>query len=191
MDDLRVMLVSNKKFVYNGSKCYMMNIRDLTQHYKLQQVVEERNNIKMLNSTVTHEMMTPLNCVTSFADRLVSLLKDKKQRSYAVLISRTSKLLKSYIRDLLDRNLLEKGKLELNFQHAVLEELFAELVEMMQYQAQMRGITIDCKLTGPLGKFSIDAQRVTQILINLVSNAVKFSPEEGTINLGLHVQDIA
>lgn len=89
----------------------------------------------MLNSTVTHEMMTPLNCVTTFSERLVNHLPDPRHRGYAKLIYRTSKLLKSYIRDLLDRNLIEKGQLVPNLQKCNMQELITEIDELMRYQA--------------------------------------------------------
>lgn len=71
-DQDRIVLVSKQEFCYDNRECYMMNLRDLTQHYKLQRVMQEKKNISLLNSTVTHEMMTPLNCVTTFSERLVS-----------------------------------------------------------------------------------------------------------------------
>ena len=111
----------------------MLNLRDVTEHHQLRKVTQEKNNISMLNSTVTHELMTPINCVATFADRLVTQLRDLRHQSYAKLILRTSKLLKSYIRDLLDRALIEKGKLVLNPINTDLNVLIAEVIDMMQY----------------------------------------------------------
>ena len=80
---------------------------------ELGRVKQEASNLKFMNQTATHEMMTPLNCVVVFAERLAKSLTDPAQKSQALLIYRTGKLLKSYIRDLLDRNLIEKGTFEL------------------------------------------------------------------------------
>ena len=49
-------------------------LRDLTQYYELTQAREETNNLKYMNSTASHEMMTPLNCVVVFAERLLNEL---------------------------------------------------------------------------------------------------------------------
>lgn len=137
----------------------------------------------MLNSTVTHEMMTPLSCVATFAERLATQIQDPRHRSYAKLIHRTSKLLKNYIRDLLDRSLIEKGKLILNLEVTLLRIVMNEIVEMMQYQAQMRGVVIELEVAEDITAYMLDVQRVTQIVLNLVSNAVKFSPEKGKIQV--------
>lgn len=59
----------------------MLMIQDLTQYYQLSRVKEEASNLKFMNSTATHEMMTPLNCVVLFAERLVNTLTDPTQRS--------------------------------------------------------------------------------------------------------------
>ena len=70
-----------------------------------------------------------------------------------------------------------------------LNELIIETVEMMQYQAQLRNITIKCKPDDTLGSFMLDGQRVIQILLNLISNAVKFSPENQNILVDVFVID--
>lgn len=129
----KIVLVTCVNFVYNGKPSKMLNLRDVTEHHQLRKVTQEKNNISMLNSTVTHELMTPINCVATFADRLVTQLRDLRHQSYAKLILRTSKLLKSYIRDLLDRALIEKGKLVLNPINTDLNVLIAEVIDMMQY----------------------------------------------------------
>lgn len=142
-EDPRVVLVTNQSLVYNETECFMLTLRDLTEYYELGRVKQEANNLKFLNSTTTHEMMTPLSCIVMFTERLMNQITDPEQRELSGLIWRTSKLLKSYILDLLDRNLIEKGKLVPSFSVANLTRVVDEVVEMMQYQASLRDIKID------------------------------------------------
>lgn len=131
----------------------MLMLRDLSQYYELNRVKAEANNLKFINSTTTHEMMTPLSCVVLFAERLMNQLTEPKHQRYATLVWRTGKLLKSYIRDLLDRSLIEKGKLTLNYTVSSVAEIVDEVVVMMQYQAESRNIKLDWDPTFVKGKY--------------------------------------
>ena len=78
----------------------------------------------MLNATVSHEMMTPLGCIISFADNLSeSLRADLPKFEKARTIFKTAKLLRMNLKDLLDRSLLENGRLEPAFEPYCLSDL--------------------------------------------------------------------
>jgi len=76
-------------------------------------------------------MMTPLNCIISFADNLICSISNLDQKKKAQLIGTTAKLLKHNMRDLLDRSLLELGKLDPNFEQKNLRDLMNEVVDIM------------------------------------------------------------
>ena len=78
-------------------------------------------------------MMTPLNCIISFADNLFSSITNLDQKKKAQLIATTAKLLKHNMRDLLDRSLLELGKLDPNFEPKNLKDLMNEVVDIMNF----------------------------------------------------------
>ena len=78
-------------------------------------------------------MMTPLNCIISFAENLFSSVSNPAQKKKAQLIATTAKLLKHNMRDLLDRSLLELGKLDPNFEPKNLKDLMNEVVEIMNF----------------------------------------------------------
>ena len=73
---------------------------------------EQMKFLESLNATVSHEMMTPLNCIVAFAEKIAEDAEDGKISQSAGVISKTAKLLKMNLKDLLDRNLIEKGVLE-------------------------------------------------------------------------------
>jgi signal transduction histidine kinase len=89
--------------------------------------------MESLNATVSHEMMTPINFIVAFADQILGSTKDESIQKFAGVISKTSKLLKLNLKDLLDRNLMENGALEPVYQRHKLSAAIEEVVEIMQY----------------------------------------------------------
>jgi K+-sensing histidine kinase KdpD len=98
--------------------------------------------LESLNATVSHEMMTPLNCIVAFAEKIAVDAADSQSSNNAGIISKTAKLLKMNLKDLLDRNLIEKGVLEPVLQPNKLSVLISEVIEIMQYQANSKSQTI-------------------------------------------------
>jgi signal transduction histidine kinase len=95
------------------------------------------------------------------------------------------------LKDLLDRNLIEKGVLEPVFQPNKLSVLILEVIEIMQYQANSKNQTIMCQIPSAAKVYyMMDAYRFQQILINLLSNAVKFSHHESTIFVEISCEKI-
>ena len=87
----------------------MLTIRDLTAQLKLEQAVQKSSLLSLLTSSVSHELITPIRCMVTFGNELVSSnLKDKNKRK-ASLIVNTGKLVLTQIKMLLDRNMLENG----------------------------------------------------------------------------------
>lgn len=129
----KIVLISSRNLSYDGRDCQMLTMRDLTSYYQYRRVKTEAENLSFMNSTVSHEMMTPLNCVVFFSQRLVNCLQKQSDLHIAKTVHRTSKLLKNYMRDLLDRNLIERGRLEPHYECVDVEELLVDVIEMMDY----------------------------------------------------------
>jgi signal transduction histidine kinase len=79
--------------------------------------------MNMLTSTVTHELMTPLNCILTFANSIKNTVKDEVPKTFARKIIRSSKLMKLQVHDLLDRTRAEKGELNFNVEGCNLQEV--------------------------------------------------------------------
>lgn len=94
--------------------------------------------------------------MTTSANRLLRNLRDKDDIKCAELILRASKLLRTQINDLLDRTLLEKGRLELHLESLVLINFISDIVEMMSQQAEMKGIKLVLQTKGPIGAYMLD-----------------------------------
>ncbi len=133
-------------------------------------------------STISHEIRTPLNVLVGFADFLnqPGLSKDQV-REYTDGINLSAQVLLSLINDVLDLSKLEAGKMDLSGQ-CNLQDLFAVLKVMFAGMARQKGLTFDMYLQPSLPTIGISAQRVRQVLFNLISNAVKYT-EKGSVRV--------
>jgi light-regulated signal transduction histidine kinase (bacteriophytochrome) len=83
----------HQPLVFKGKMCEMFIINDLSSRQKMEKINQENQIMKMLNQTVTHEMMTPVNCISRFAQYLAVNIKDSELAAKANLIHQTSMLL--------------------------------------------------------------------------------------------------
>jgi PAS domain S-box-containing protein len=136
-------------------------------------------------ANMSHELRTPLNAIIGFTDlmrqRMFGSLGSPRYEEYATLIYDSGQLLLDLISDLLDMSKIEAGKLELNMERVDLGGTIEDCVRLMRERADNAGLELNTTL--PKGKLSIMADRraVKQILLNLVSNAVKFTPAGGHV----------
>ena len=164
--------------MFKGKECQMLTIRDVSKLLSVEKIESENRFFNTLTSTVTHEMMTPLNCIITFGR---SLLNTQYQAKAKVIVN-VAQLIKMNLKDLLDRSLIENGKLVPNFEKHNLHKLISQVVEIMQSQADMKEVRINFDgLEIELDYYMIDVQRSMQVLINLISNATKFSHKHGEI----------
>jgi two-component system sensor histidine kinase/response regulator len=133
---------------------------------------------------MSHEIRTPMNGVLGMAELLRhSTTLDERQRRYAVTIHQSGSALLDIINDILDFSKIEAGKLELNVAPFNLRDIVEDAVDILAERAHSKGLELVCDIsaktqTGVCG----DAQRLRQIVINLISNAVKFT-ERGEIKI--------
>ena len=140
-------------------------------------------------ANMSHELRTPLNAVIGFSDMLKEGAADdpEKRRRFAGHIYQSGHHLLALINDILDLSKIEAGKVELALDAVHLESALVDAVAMLSSQAQTRQVRLDVAPRGPLGEIRADPRRVKQILLNLVSNALKFSPVAGTVTLSAEV----
>lgn len=144
-------------------------------------------------SSMSHELRTPLNAILGFTQVLLRNLSLNKtdlphnhiqaQRETLGIIHRSGEHLLSLINDVLDMAKIEAGRLTLQQEPFDLHALLAALVEMLHLRADSKGINLnyDCPAQVPQGIYG-DERKLRQVLINLISNAIKFT-EEGDVSL--------
>ncbi len=137
---------------------------------------------------VSHELRTPLNAIIGFSDMLLhevtGPLSDARQHEYVSLIRESGSHLLDVVNSVLDVSRVESGAYPIHAEPFRFAEAVAMSRSMMELQATRKSVTIDQQLASNLGEIHADRRAVHQILINLVSNAVKFTPSGGTITIG-------
>ncbi len=137
-------------------------------------------------ATMSHELRTPLNAILGFSE----LLQDssfgpltEKQSRYVGHIRSSGRHLLALINDLLDLSKVEAGKLELRLETLSLYEALAAAVAEIQLQAEAKHLELELRVDPALITLSADPVRFKQIVLNLLSNSVKFTPEGGRITV--------
>jgi signal transduction histidine kinase len=142
-------------------------------------------------ANISHELRTPLNAVIAFSQRLISkyddVLDEKGMRSLTV-INRNGHHLNRLIDDLLDMSKIESGKMEIKIAHCNLEKLISDCTEDNIERAKESGLFIKQPEKFPISEIHADEQRLTQILHNLISNAIKYS-NQGEIKIDVKLTE--
>jgi len=135
-------------------------------------------------SNMSHELRTPLNAILGFSEMLKNGLEDTSLKTKASLIYQSSNTLLQIINDILDLSKIESGRLEVHPQDTDALRHINNIVESFQNQVKTKKLDFKYDIDS-ISAISInyDALRISQILNNLISNAIKFSPESGTISL--------
>ena len=146
-------------------------------------------------ANMSHELRTPLNAVIGFAeimrDELLGPLGADHYRDYAADIHQSGKHLLDLINDILDLSKIEAGRLELHEEDCDVPELLASSLRLMNERAHASDLRIEQRFPDRLPLLRADARSLKQILLNLVSNAIKFTPSGGRIVIGASVDDDA
>jgi phosphoserine phosphatase RsbU/P len=136
-------------------------------------------------STVSHELRTPLTSIRSFSEILLRYDVDdaEKRREFVGIINNEAERLTRMINDLLDLSKIEAGRLELFPEPLEMEQIFARAIGTAQPLFAEKGVNVVSRVEADLPPLYADADRLHQVLTNLLANAVKFSPEGGTVRL--------
>ncbi|MGE5553652.1 MAG: ATP-binding protein [Betaproteobacteria bacterium] len=151
---------------------------------ELQQAVAELQKASALKSqflaTMSHELRSPLNSVIGFAemmeDELVGPLT-AKQKDYLGNILTSARHLLALINDMLDLSRIEQGRMVLNLQAVVLADVAVAAQTMFSRQAEEAGLTLQVDVPSDLPLLWADPIRLKEVLCNLISNAIKFTPQ--------------
>ncbi len=167
---------------------------DVTHELRVQRVLTERNEAleaadKMKTefvASVSHELRTPLNTIIGFAEILVKEFfgpLNGKQSEYGQGILESSDHLLLLVNDILDMANIQAGQLELERHPVEMGPMLSNVVTMVHERAKKRHLEITTEIDSSLGTINVDERRIKQVVFNLFSNAIKFTPPDGEIKL--------
>ena len=143
-------------------------------------------------ANMSHELRTPLNSIIGFSEILVEKISDDLSPRYQKFLQNiltSGRHLLSLINDILDLSKIEAGKVELMFEAVSVVDVAHGVRSVMAGIAGQRQIDLELDLADDLPRIVADGPKVKQILYNLVSNAVKFSPEGSRVIIGARLRD--
>jgi PAS domain S-box-containing protein len=160
--------------------------RDITVQKRLQREAEQANRMKdEFLATLSHELRTPLNAVLGYAMLLTDGALDPEQQAKgAVVIRRNAEALARLVDDLIDTSRIVTGKMHLHTGLCNVGELAREALEVVRQAIEAKGLRVETQIDDgePLVG---DCDRLRQVLWNLLTNAIKFTPAGGTISVGV------
>ncbi|TPK76502.1 PAS domain-containing sensor histidine kinase [Mesorhizobium sp. B2-4-15] len=139
-------------------------------------------------AVVSHELRTPLNAIIGFSDMLLhemfGAFKDPRQKEYVGLVRDSGQHLLAVVTSILDVSRIESGAYATEPEPFRFMEAVEMCQSMMRLQAQAKNIDLQTQIAPDAGDINADRRAVQQILINLVSNAIKFTPDGGDVVVG-------
>lgn len=139
-------------------------------------------------SVATHELRTPLSVILGYNAMLAENLEDRLKEDEKSTLQESVVACKRLIRlvnSMLDITQIESGKMKMTFAPANLKSLVEGIALLFQQEAGKKHIALHLDVSPRLPRIIIDAERMQQVLINLVGNALKFTPSGGSIRLGV------
>ncbi|MBD2189736.1 PAS domain S-box protein [Pseudanabaena mucicola] len=181
-------------------------VEDITERKLIQQQILETNrqlamsNEQLARATrlkdeflanMSHELRTPLNAILGITEGLQESVfgaLNQQQQKVLQTIEKSGNHLLELINDILDLAKIEAGKLTLEFDTTAIEPLSQASIMFVRQQAIQKNVHLQVNIAPLLPNLTIDERRIRQVLINLLNNAVKFTPEGGKVSLNVTLE---
>ena len=168
-------------------------LAELARKYEAEKIRAEGANTAKSEflANMSHELRTPLNAVNGFSEIMVGEmfgpLGDRRYKEYAQDILSSGQHLLALINDILDMSKIEAGKMNLSFEPLNLEDVVEDCVRLVRNRAESSGLKLEIDLP-ELPEFEADYRAIKQVLLNLLSNALKFTPHGGRVAVTAQVR---
>jgi PAS domain S-box-containing protein len=182
--------VTAMRMAANLTAVAIENIRLLDQESKARAVAEESNRLKdEFLATVSHELRTPLTAILGWSRMLETGLDPETSARAIETIRRNARSQSQIIDDILDVSRIITGKLYLELQPLELRPIIEAAMNVVRPTAEAKGISIEAEFDSQPTLVPGDANRLQQVIWNLLSNGIKFTPAGGYVRIVVHHSD--
>jgi len=152
---------------------------DITELRRLEKVRQD------FVANVSHELRTPVASIKGYAETLLdgALADPANRQGFVKTILENSDRLARLIDDLLDLSKIESGKMVISFTSLDVRPVVERSINILKKQIQAKRLTVSVDVPGDLPKVRADETRLSQVLLNLLDNAVKYTPEDGAVKI--------
>jgi|GEM_PF-280936 len=172
----------------------LVTSRDISIHKKAQETLRRANvelerALRMKDefmANMSHELRTPLNAILGISESLEEQLigpLNEKQMKYIQTVSESGRHLLALINDILDLSKIEAGRMTLSIQSVPVEQIIQSSLRMVKELTHKKNLQVSSVLDSRVRVVEVDERRIKQVLVNLLGNAVKFTPENGKIGV--------
>lgn len=172
----------------NVLKESQLRMVELAESYQKEKIrAEEANQSKSeFLANMSHELRTPLNAINGFSDimkkEMFGALGDPRYKEYVSDILFSGQHLLSLINDILDMSKIEAGKMSLNPEDINIQDMIEQVIRIVRGRAEENNLTLVYE-GGEMPEVQADMRAVKQVLLNLTTNAIKFTPEGGQVTI--------
>lgn len=186
----KVYTLHGKMMEWNNKKAFLSylsddtyRINDMENKQKLKKAKEDKEAQDNFLARMSHDLRTPLNAIIGFSsDEMLSGTGYDEKMDYFKKINSSSKYLLSIINDILERSKIDSGKISLELSDCAIEELFASIQSIVLPLYHKKNIQIKVLFKNITNQMVLaDKKRMEQIFVNILSNAIKFTPNNGVI----------
>jgi len=173
-------VISENRKLYGVATAF----RDLTKEKEI-----DRKKTEVV-SMVSHELRSPLTSIAGFSELLLDEnLTREKARDYANIILKESRRLNDLINKYLDISRIESGKSEVHRTLLNIEDVIRSVIDMNSFIAESKGIDVEIRIPEKISNVFADRQMIGEVILNLFSNAVKYSPSNTRITIVVEDND--
>jgi len=163
----------------NKAEGAMLVLQDVTEQEKLDKMRKE------FVANVSHELRTPLTTIRSYTETLLDGALDNKEYTlnFLKVINSESERMTRLVKDLLQLSKLDYDKMEWNMKSLSILNILRDCVVKMEMAAKQKNQSLSFEAIGELCEINGDKDRIEQVIINIISNAIKYTPENGSIKV--------
>jgi len=187
-------LISCDRFPYAGRECLLWALTDISEQKRAEAAAQEaRAQAEGANrakseflANMSHELRTPLSAILGLSEGLLEQTRgplNERQQASLRTVQASGRHLLGLLNEILDLARIEAGRLEVVREWSPAREACEAALALVREQAAAKGIALELRLGDPEAHLEADPRRLKQILVNLLANAVKFTPEGGRVEL--------